>query len=199
MVKRTNTRRRILDIAERLLMQRGYHAFSYQHIAAELGVKPAAIHYHFRTKPDLVVAAIERYGERFDAWAASVAGRSPRERLLGYFAIGRMVVADDRICALGMLNTQFATIPAEVQQITVAVQGRILAFYTETLAAGRALGELDFPGEPRDKSAEIGSTLVGAQQLARAHGAHVYDRVMGQQARALGMSDEWSALLGPTP
>ena len=38
-----DTRARILDLAENLLLERGFNAFSYQHIAHKLGVKPAAI------------------------------------------------------------------------------------------------------------------------------------------------------------
>jgi hypothetical protein len=37
-----DTRTRILDLAENLLLERGFNAFSYQHIARELSVKPGA-------------------------------------------------------------------------------------------------------------------------------------------------------------
>lgn len=44
-----DTRVRILDLAENLLLERGFNAFSYQHITRELDVKPAAIHHHYPT------------------------------------------------------------------------------------------------------------------------------------------------------
>ena len=48
-----NTRGAILDAAEELLQRRGYNAFSYHHIAVQLGIRNAAIHYHFPAKEDL--------------------------------------------------------------------------------------------------------------------------------------------------
>jgi TetR/AcrR family transcriptional repressor of nem operon len=50
MVKITNTSRTILNLAESFLQDKGFNGFSYAYIASELGVKNAAIHYHFPTK-----------------------------------------------------------------------------------------------------------------------------------------------------
>ena len=98
MTARTDTRDRILAIADRHLMRRGYHAFSFADIAQELGIKPAAVHYHFPTKPELVIAVIQAYARRFEAWSASVADAPPADRLCGYFEIGRLVASDGRVC-----------------------------------------------------------------------------------------------------
>ena len=57
----TNTKRVILDLAESLLQEKGFNGFSYAHIATELGVKNAAIHYHFPTKEALMEALAEPY------------------------------------------------------------------------------------------------------------------------------------------
>ena len=68
MVKIENSKRTILNLAESLLQDKGYNGFSYAHIASELGVKNAAIHYHFPTKEDLSIAVIQRYRDRFKLW-----------------------------------------------------------------------------------------------------------------------------------
>ena len=60
MAPRGTTKRRILDLAENLLQRLGYNGFSYQHLSKELGIKNAAIHYHFPTKEELGVEIIER-------------------------------------------------------------------------------------------------------------------------------------------
>ena len=54
-----NTRECIIQTAHRLLLQRGINGFSYRDIAEPLGVKNAAIHYHFPSKMDLIKALIE--------------------------------------------------------------------------------------------------------------------------------------------
>ena len=183
--RRTDTRRRILELAERMVMQRGYHAFSFRHIAEALGVKSAAIHFHFRTKPLLVVAVLERYGAKFDTWTASVAAEPSPARLRSYFDVGRRVVADQRVCALGMINNELQTVPPEVREAVVAVQERVLAFYVATLEEGRQTGELAFEGPSSDKAMEIACALVGAQGLSRALGPAAYERVVTQLERSL--------------
>lgn len=53
------TRARLLDVAERLFLDHGYDAVSVRTINAEAGMNPAAVHYHFGTKQDLVAALLE--------------------------------------------------------------------------------------------------------------------------------------------
>jgi TetR/AcrR family transcriptional regulator, transcriptional repressor for nem operon len=182
-----DTRRAILDIGERLMMTRGYNGFSYSDIAEELGVKPAAIHYHFRTKSALGVAVLQRYGRRFDRWCADQRGCSPGQKLLGYFEVGRGVVAARRVCALGMVNTQFSAMPVEVQEVAKDVQQRIVGFYAEALREGQELGEVGYIGAAEDKAVEIACTLVGGQQMARAFGPAAFDKVLHQVTRSLGL------------
>src|ERR1700687_3848448 len=60
-----DTAERILDVAERLVQSRGFNAFSYADVAAELGITKAALHYHFAGKAELGEALITRYAARF--------------------------------------------------------------------------------------------------------------------------------------
>jgi AcrR family transcriptional regulator len=55
-----DTRGRILDAAERLFADRGFAATSIRDVTAEAGVNLAAVHYHFGSKDDLVMAVFER-------------------------------------------------------------------------------------------------------------------------------------------
>jgi len=54
------TRIRILDAAERLFAERGYHAASLRAITAEAGVNLAAVNYHFHSKDALLKAVLVR-------------------------------------------------------------------------------------------------------------------------------------------
>ena len=56
--QRTDTADQILDVAEHLVQIRGFNAFSYADVGAELGLTNAALHYHFSTKADLGEALI---------------------------------------------------------------------------------------------------------------------------------------------
>jgi TetR/AcrR family transcriptional repressor of nem operon len=183
-----DTRSTILAIAERLLMQRGYHAFSYKHIAEELGIKTAAVHYHFRTKEQLVVAVVQAYGARFDRWVSATRQAPADARLLGYFEIGRQVVAHQRVCALAMIGTQFDAVPEAVQLAVHKVQQRFIEFYATALTEGRSQGVLRFEGTADDKAIEASCALVGAQQLARVIGPGAYDAAIRQLEISLGVT-----------
>jgi AcrR family transcriptional regulator len=56
----TETKDKILDIAERLFGQQGYAATSLRQIIGEAGVNLAAVHYHFGSKEELLDALVMR-------------------------------------------------------------------------------------------------------------------------------------------
>ncbi|GAA3970086.1 helix-turn-helix domain-containing protein [Gordonia caeni] len=56
---RVKTRERLLDAAEELLLQYGYEAVSVRGICQQAEANPAAVHYHFGSKEQLVAALLE--------------------------------------------------------------------------------------------------------------------------------------------
>ena len=57
-------RKKIKNLATRLLIQRGYQGFSFGDIAERLGTTRANIHYHFGNKSRLVEEVIEDYASQ---------------------------------------------------------------------------------------------------------------------------------------
>ncbi|MBC7984738.1 MAG: TetR/AcrR family transcriptional regulator [Candidatus Obscuribacterales bacterium] len=66
-----HTRLAILKRAEGYLQAAGYASFSFRTIAADLGIKSASVHYHFKSKEDLGVAMLTTYRARFEEWSGS--------------------------------------------------------------------------------------------------------------------------------
>jgi len=60
----SKTREQLVDAAERLLLRDGYAAVSSRRVAAEAGLKPALVHYYFRTMDDLFLAVFRRRAEQ---------------------------------------------------------------------------------------------------------------------------------------
>jgi AcrR family transcriptional regulator len=54
------TEERLIEVAERLIAERGVDAVSVRSVTAEAGANVAAIHYHFGSKAALVQAVLER-------------------------------------------------------------------------------------------------------------------------------------------
>lgn len=183
-----DTKREILDTAEAMIQDRGFNGFSYQHIAERLGVKNAAIHYHFRSKNDLGVAVIERYRRRFQRWAERLEGeqRDPWRKLDAFIQIYVDLSENgNRICPSGVLQAEYHSIPEELREATRALVTDMQAWLSRLLGEGREQGSFHFPGEPRDQAVVIGATLQGSLQIARACGPERFAAAVEQMKRQM--------------
>lgn len=183
MVKIENSKRTILNLAEALLQDKGFNGFSYAHIASELGVKNAAIHYHFPTKEDLSIAVIQRYRERFKLWVnnARIKDLAFEQKLDWFFSIYTDMRADQgKVCLVGSLEAEFNSIPAGLQTEVGALHKELLKWLETTLSEGREAGVFQFTGEPANKAALILSSIQGALQMARALGTKKFRDVIEQ-------------------
>jgi len=178
-----DTRTRILDLAEGLLLERGFNAFSYQHLAKALGVKPAAIHYHYPSKDDLGTALVARQLRRLRKWRdlPRVAELPPSEQLESLFAVYDTHLGQDRrVCLFGALAADFRTLPAPMQVELRTFNRELTEWLAQVLAVGRATGALRFVGSPAAKAMQVLTTLAGALQVARVHDEIPFQVIMGQ-------------------
>jgi AcrR family transcriptional regulator len=181
-----DTRQRILDVAEQLLLQRGYAGFSYQDIAEAVGIRKASIHHHFPAKEDLGAAIVER-GR---AWlmqsrgpiAADAEGILRQfDRYLRFFE--RLVAEGDRLCLGGRLSADLAILPAPVRDPFRDFSADHLAWRTELFTAGQALGVFQRNETPQDQALMLGAAVQGAVQVARTRGDADYFRRIAAQLR----------------
>lgn len=177
-----------MDLAETFLQEKGFNGFSYAHIAKELDVKNAAVHYHFPTKEELVCAVLQRYRDRFQLWIhnARIKNLPPHEKLDWFFSIYTNTRADNgKVCLAGSLETEFHSLPASVQEQTEALTRELLTWLQATLREGLEVGEFHFQGDPEAKAALILSSLQGGLQMARALGTDRFHAVVEQHKQDL--------------
>lgn len=185
-----DTRDRILDSAETLLLDQGFNGFSYKHIAEQLGVKNAAIHYHFPTKSDLGVALLERYRRRFHAWIKQQQEHTvtATEKLNGYFGITLSYLRHGgKVCPLGVLETEFNVLPVPLQDAAQTLDREMRVWLGSVLDVGRASGEFRFEGEADAKALVITATLQGVLQIARSAGSEAVFSAIRQLKIDLGL------------
>jgi TetR/AcrR family transcriptional regulator, transcriptional repressor for nem operon len=176
-----DTSTQILDAAERLVQSRGFNGFSYAHVAAELHITKAALHYHFAGKGELGEALMARYAARFAGALASVELRihDAPSRLDAYADLYLDVLRHKRMCLCGMLAAEYETLPAPMQDTVVRFFAENEAWLTRVLEQGQAEGNLQFEGPPSEVARMIVSGLEGAMLVARP-----LDDVAGFQAVA---------------
>lgn len=173
-VRRSDTAERILDLAEKLIQTRGYSAFSYQDIADAIGIRKASIHYHYASKTDLGVAALDRYSARFEA----ALSRLIEDRAIGaleildryvepYFALSE---AADRVCLCGALAAEFPALPAEMQARVERFFEDHQRWLAQIITRGQKEGAFDAGLAPRDAAEGVFAALQGALLVGRATG-----------------------------
>ena len=187
-VKIENGKRTILDLAEAMLQDKGFNGFSYATIATELGVKNAAIHYHFPAKEDLACAVIQRYRDRFKLWInnSRVKNLPPEEKLDWFFSIYLNMRANKgKVCLVGALEVEFNSLPDALRAQTEAMHRELLAWLETALEEGRQAGVFSFKGGSDSKAALVLSSLQGALQMARALGTDRFYEVVEQHKQDL--------------
>jgi TetR/AcrR family transcriptional regulator, transcriptional repressor for nem operon len=173
----------ILDVAERLVQQRGFNGFSYADVARELGVTKAALHYHFPGKAELGEQLVQRYGKRFAEALQAItdAPVSAAERLADYCEVYRRVLLEGRMCLCGMLAADYDTLAEPMRAAVARFFEENEAWVAGLLEQGQGDGSLVVGQPVVDAARTVIAALEGAMLVARPFaGAAVFDAVVGR-------------------
>ncbi len=118
----TDTRTKILDLAESLTQTRGFNGFSYIDLAEEIGIKTASVHYYFKVKDDLAAALVERVQTTHAAGFREIEeGTScPKKRLEAVIAYFQGYVAEAKFCLCGMMAAELQSVSPRVARLVEA-------------------------------------------------------------------------------
>jgi TetR/AcrR family transcriptional regulator, transcriptional repressor for nem operon len=167
----SDTSDRILKIAEHLVQTRGFNAFSYADIAAELNLTKASLHYHFPSKAKLGERLVERYQSDFLAALVHIdkSCNGSGAKLNAYVGIYADVLENGRMCLCGMLAADYVTLPETIKDRLRSFFEANEAWLTGVLQQGRANKQLTFAGPPIEWARFVVGALEGAMLLARSH------------------------------
>jgi TetR/AcrR family transcriptional regulator, transcriptional repressor for nem operon len=182
-----HTADRILDIAERLVQTRGFNAFSYGDIADELGVKAAAIHYHFASKDILGKALVVRYRRGFHAHLDALDKlERAMDKLRGYTQLYIEVLKqDERLCLCAMMAADFMTLPGPMRSEVKRFFEDNESWLAKVLNEGQGGKELHFQGNPDTMARLMLDALEGGMLVSRCHGEVARFRAVANQLLAL--------------
>ncbi|MEM8885435.1 MAG: TetR/AcrR family transcriptional regulator [Planctomycetota bacterium] len=162
----------LLDVAERMVQDRGLNAVSFQHLADAVGLSKPSVFHHFPNKGALAQALLERcrthYGEAYDGIVSDETGAVDKlNRIAALYAEG---VESGQLCLLGVLGHGVATLPDETQQdLRLKIAGAVDRF-SRVFEQGRREASLRFEGTPEAAAEAFLGMLQGLQILARAQG-----------------------------
>ena len=169
MTSEIDTKAQILNIAEHLLLDKGFNGFSYKHISTRLGIKNAAIHYHFPSKEDLGAAIIRHTRQGFQTRAQELETQKLNswQKLDWFFSVYVNNLQKGEVCLGGTLGTDFNAIPGKMQIEIQALISEILTWLEKLLQDGRNQSDFSFSGNPAEKAVVVLATVQGALQIAR--------------------------------
>ena len=158
----SETRTDILNLAEKLIRQRGYNAFSYKDISVPLQIKNAAVHYHFPTKADLGVAIIERTREKFARDSQKWNQLPPLDRVKAFIGIYEANQAQKLRCFMGALGHSYETLPPSMQKLLAKASTEIRIWLVSALEEGKQIGVFSFRETPIEKADLIITSMLSS-------------------------------------
>lgn len=164
----TDARERLLETAVELFLRHGYRATGINQIIAETGVAKMTLYHHFRSKEDLILAALRRWDEQSRRWLTrriDELASTPRDRLLALFD-----VLEEWFSTKGFRGCLFINAAAEFSEVEhpihrVAAEHKLL-FHRYLLEQARAAGAR----EPETLALQIALLMEGAIVTAQVSG-----------------------------
>jgi TetR/AcrR family transcriptional repressor of nem operon len=191
MTQISSTRDQIIDQAFQLMLQRGLHGFSYRDISEPLGVKNAAIHYHFPNKMDLIKALIDENHQllRRSTSEFMAYGGPAMPQLEGLFAFTMNQCECGRpICMVGALAIDYDELNDDIKNANDRFMQDSVNWLSKVMENGREQEEFHFNGDPLSKAVSILAMIQGARQMARVHGLDYLERIFDQIRIDLGIN-----------
>ena len=192
MTSASSTREQIIDKAFQLMLQRGLHGFSYRDISEPLGVKNAAIHYHFPNKMDLISALIDENHQVLKKSTSEFMayGGPARPQLEGLFAFTLNQYNCGRpLCMIGALAIDYDDLSDDIKDANTRFMKDSANWLAKVLDTGREQNEFTFEGCADRKALSILAMIQGARQWARIHGTDILESMFAQIRTDLGIPD----------
>lgn len=174
------TRDRILDAAERLVMERGFNATTVDAILDAAGASKGAFFHHFASKADLGRVLVERYAradaELLDRLLAEAEARAddPAGQLVAFLEVFEEGLEDLSLAQPGCLFVSFVyeQFPGQ-EEVQASIRADVLHWRERILAKLTAATARRPPALPVDLETladQVFTTLEGGFILARATG-----------------------------
>ncbi|GER83953.1 hypothetical protein KTAU_25900 [Thermogemmatispora aurantia] len=168
----------ILQTAEEVFCEKGYHETSIDEIAARVGIAKGTVYLHFPSKEDLLVALFRRDTEQVISEVEAIAsspGCSAREKLeaILHLLYGELFKKRTRLF-YSIYNSPEMRVLLEKKKEMGDHWGQLTHCLEELLAEGQAAGEFD-PELPTSVMLSLFLNLVSVRG---------YERLVGQEGLA---------------
>ena len=168
------SRLKLLEAATDVVRAKGYAATTVDDLCAAAGVTKGSFFHHFKSKEEMVLAAVAHWGDWTDgifATAPYAAAADPRDRVFGYLDFRRDLLDHEVAqftCLMGTLVQEtYATHP-EVRAACDRGMSSHVAFLTRDIEAARRLYAPDAAWSAESVGYFVQAVLQGSFLFAKA-------------------------------
>lgn len=153
-------RQQLVDTAIELFNAHGFHGVGIDRIAEEAKVSKKTMYHHFRSKEELILAALRHHDGLFRnnfMKAVEAAGKTPRERLLAVFDVAQAWFADHKFYGCMFINAV-----GEYSEPDTPIRGACREFKRQMRGYMESLAEEAGFDRPKQVAAALAILLEGA-------------------------------------
>ncbi|WP_033295495.1 TetR/AcrR family transcriptional regulator [Amycolatopsis jejuensis] len=173
--KQADTRRSILDTAQRIMARKGFAAVGINEVLAEAGVPKGSFYHYFGSKDAFGEAMLQAY---FTGYLADMdrtfatPGQTAAQRLATYWQQWRETQSVEHCqgkCLAVKLGAEVADLSEPMRLALKEGTTAIVDRLTGTITAGVEDGSLSLNGEARETAQVLYELWLGASVLAKIH------------------------------
>ncbi|MBX8945458.1 TetR/AcrR family transcriptional regulator [Lysinibacillus sp. K60] len=180
----TNRKMQIIELTLKNIQEKGFTSFSYEHLAKELGVTKASIHYHFEKKGDLGIAVCERIQQGLErTFTLMKESTLPAEEKPFAFIMQRIeFLEQDGICPISALQADYQELPQPMQEKLQQLSQMEIDVFVGLLKEAKQHGALKSTNEQDLESLAmlLISSTKGALQYKRVLGEDFFQKTLDQ-------------------
>ncbi|MGC5561636.1 TetR/AcrR family transcriptional regulator [Streptomyces sp. FR-108] len=171
----TDTRRNILDAAQRIMARKGYSAVGINEVLAEAGVPKGSFYHYFSSKDAFGEALLRRYFEEYVADMDRVfarPGQSAGERLTAYWQQWRQTQSLDDCqgkCLAVKLGAEVSDLSEPMRLALKEGTDAVVDRLERTITQGLEDGSVALDGDPRTTAQVLYDMWLGASVMAKIH------------------------------
>jgi TetR/AcrR family transcriptional regulator, transcriptional repressor for nem operon len=171
----TDTRRSILDVAQRIMARKGYAAVGINEVLAEAGVPKGSFYHYFSSKDAFGEAMMKSYFQEYLAdmdRTLARSGRSAAERLMAYWRQWHETQSLDEChgrCLAVKLGAEVSDLSEAMRLALKEGTTAIVDRLERTIDEGLRDGSLTISGQARATAEVLYDMWLGASVMAKIH------------------------------
>jgi AcrR family transcriptional regulator len=132
----------VLDAAEALFVEHGFHAVSVDDLGTSAGISGPGLYRHFASKDALLMAVLDRIWERL-APSVAAAEAAPATEALELLLAAHLELALDRPAALELLLRELVHLPADYRELARRHHRRYVDAWAQAITGVRTDLDVD--------------------------------------------------------